>query len=33
MNSRAVRYLDELLLFIAGVRDETPFPLGPFPKD
>jgi hypothetical protein len=33
MSSRAVRYLEDLLLYICGVRDETPFPLGPFPKD
>jgi hypothetical protein len=33
MNLRAARYLFELLGFIAGARDEKPFPLGPFPKD
>jgi len=27
-----VQYLWELLAFIAFVRDEQPFPLGPFPK-
>jgi len=29
---RAVHYLVELLLFVAGAGDEKPFPLGPFPK-
>lgn len=29
---RAVHYLMELLLFVTGVRDEMPFPLGTFPK-
>ena len=33
MSLRAVHYLFELLGFIAGARDEKPFPLGPFPKD
>jgi len=32
-NLRAVHYLMELLLFVSGVREEMPFPLGPFPKD
>lgn len=27
-----VQYLWELLAFIAFVRDELPFPMGPFPK-
>ena len=27
-----VQYLWELLAFITFVRDEHPFPLGPFPK-
>ena len=27
-----VQYLWELLAFIAFVRDEMPFPMGPFPK-
>lgn len=27
-----VQYLWELLAFIAFVRDEQPFPIGPFPK-
>jgi hypothetical protein len=27
-----VQYLWELLAFITFVRDEQPFPLGPFPK-
>jgi hypothetical protein len=27
-----VQYLWELLAFVAFVRDEQPFPLGPFPK-
>ena len=32
MSQRAVHYLFELLGFIAGARDEKPFPLGPFPR-
>lgn len=31
-NFSLVQYLWELLAFIAFVRDEQPFPLGPFPK-
>ncbi len=27
-----VQYLWELLAFIVFVRDEQPFPIGPFPK-
>ena len=27
-----IQYLWELLAFIAFLRDELPFPLGPFPK-
>jgi len=30
---RAIRYLAELLEFVTVTRHETPFPLGPFPKD
>jgi hypothetical protein len=29
---RLVQYLWELLAFISFVRDEQPFPIGPFPK-
>ena len=28
-----VQYLWELLAFVAFVRDEQPFPIGPFPRD
>jgi hypothetical protein len=33
LSLRSVHYLDELLGFITGVRDEKPFPLGPLPKE
>jgi hypothetical protein len=29
---RLIQYLWELLAFISFVRDEQPFPIGPFPK-
>ena len=32
LSLRAVHYLVELLVFIAGAREEKPFPLGPIPK-
>ncbi len=31
-SSNLVQYLWELLAFITFVRDEQPFPIGPFPK-
>ncbi len=31
-NFSLVQYLWELLAFIVFVRDEQPFPIGPFPK-
>lgn len=33
MSLRATHYLFQLMGFVAGARDEKPFPLGPFPKD
>ena len=30
---RAIHYLSELVEFVTVTREETPFPLGPFPKD
>ena len=29
---RLVQYLSELLAFVTFVRDERPFPIGPFPR-
>lgn len=31
-NAKAVHYTRDLLLFVTGVSDDKPFPLGPFPK-
>ncbi len=31
-SSKAVRYMRDVLLFVTGVDDDIPFPLGPFPK-
>ena len=31
-NAKAVRYLRDVLFFITGVIEDTPFPLGPFPR-
>jgi len=33
ISMRAIHYLAELLEFVTVTREETPFPLGPFPKD
>ena len=33
MNTRATRYLFQLLAFISGAHDEKPFPLGPLPTE
>lgn len=32
LSSNLIQYLWELLAFIAFVRDEQPFPVGPFPQ-
>jgi len=31
ISRKAVFYMRDLLLFISGAREDTPFPLGPFP--
>jgi uncharacterized protein DUF4389 len=31
ISMKAVFYMRDLLLFISGAREDTPFPLGPFP--
>ena len=33
ISMRAIHYLAELMEFVTVTREETPFPLGPFPKD